>query len=236
VSEAAALVFRAEQGETLRRLEGAENYNRWLLERGAPNVGERVLDAGAGIGTFTEQLAAGRYVVALEPDPAFVPRLRRRFADHPNVEVAACAVEELDAGAHSFDTILCLNVLEHIADDEKTLLSFHRLLRPGGTLLTLVPAHPVAHGKIDDVLGHERRYRKRDLADKLERAGLEVATLRHVNPLGIAGWLVTSRVLHASQVPSRPLRLFDRLVPLLRGLDRVPLPFGLSLWAVARRP
>jgi SAM-dependent methyltransferase len=236
VSEAVALVFRAEQDETLRRLEAAENYNRWLLQRGLAHVGECVLDAGAGIGTFTQELAAGRRVVALEPDPRFVATLRHRFAGDPNVEVAACAVEELDPATHSFDTILCLNVLEHIADDEGTLLCFHRLLRPGGALLALVPAHPVAYGRIDDLLGHERRYRKRELADKLERAGLKVESLRHVNPLGIAGWLVAGRVLRASQVPSRPLRLFDRLVPLLRFLDRAPLPFGLSLWAVAHRP
>jgi SAM-dependent methyltransferase len=235
VSEA-ALVFRAEQGETLRRLEEAENYNSWLLERTRPHLGERVLDAGAGVGTFTQQLAAGRHVVALEPDPRFVAALRQRFAGDPNVEVAACAVEELDPADHQFDSILCLNVLEHIADDEAALRSFHRLLRPGGALLALVPAHPVAHGRIDDVLGHERRYRKRELGDKLQRAALTVEALRHVNPLGIAGWLVAGRVLRASQVPSRPLRAFDRLVPLLRALDRAPLPFGLSLWAVARRP
>jgi hypothetical protein len=99
-----------------------------------------------------------------------------------------------------------------------------------------VPAHPAAYGEIDVVLGHERRYGRRDLAAKLADAGLEVVRLRHVNPVGALGWFATSRLLRASQVPSRPLRAFDRLVPLLRAIDRVPVPFGLSLWAVARRP
>jgi len=231
----AALAFHLEQGETLRRMEAAENYNRWLLERGRAEIGRRVLDAGAGIGTFSAAVADGRQVVALEPDPTFVPALRERFAGCSNVTVLDCAVEELDGDA-SFDTILCFNVLEHIAADEAALARFASLLRPGGSLLLLVPAHPTAYGRIDYVLGHERRYAKRELSEKLEFAGLEVARLRYVNPVGILGWFVTSRLLRASQVPSGPLRLYDRLVPILRLIDRVPVPFGLSLWAVARRP
>ena len=104
------------------------------------------------------------------------------------------------------------------------------------SLLLLVPAHPAAYGRIDAVLGHERRYRKRELGARLQAAGFEVARLRHVNPVGIAGWFVTSRLLRAEQMPSGPLRLHDRLVPVLRLIDRLPVPFGLSLWAVARRP
>jgi SAM-dependent methyltransferase len=238
VSEAASLVFHPEQGETLRRMEEAPNYNRWLVQRGARHIGRRVLDVGAGIGTFTEQIADGRQVVALEPDPSFVPGLRRRLAGRPNVEIEATGIEGLepDALRELFDTIVCFNVLEHIPDDECTLRRFHGLLRPGGTVLVLVPAHPAAHGEIDVVLGHERRYSRRVLADRLARAGLDVVELRHVNPVGLLGWFVTSRVLRVSQVPATPLRVFDRLVPLLRALDRVPVPFGLSLWAVARRP
>jgi SAM-dependent methyltransferase len=238
VSEAAALVFHPEQAETLQRMEEADNYNRWLVERGAHLIGSRVLDAGAGIGTFSEQIADGRQVVALEPDPVFLPGLRRRFAGRPNVVVVARGIEEFEREPPpgSFDTILCFNVLEHIADDEGALQRFCRLLEPGGTLLLLVPAHPAAYGEIDSVLGHERRYGKPALAAKLEEAGLDVMQLRHVNPLGLLGWLVTSRVLRASQLPSGPLRLFDRLVPVLRMLDRLHFPFGLSLWAVARRP
>jgi SAM-dependent methyltransferase len=238
VSEAAALVFHPEQGETLRRMEEASNYNRWILERAGDHIGRRVLDVGAGVGTFTAQLAPGRQVVALEPDPAFVPHLRRRFADSANVQVVAAGLEELapEALPRLFDTIVCFNVLEHVADDEGALRRFASLLAPGGSLLLLVPAHASAYGEIDAVLGHERRYGKRLLAGRLERAGFEVACLRHVNPVGAAGWFVTSRILRRSQLPLAPLRVYDRLVPLLRLLDRVPVPFGLSLWAVARRP
>jgi SAM-dependent methyltransferase len=226
-----------EQGETLRRMEEAANYNGWLLERGMPYLGSRVLDVGAGTGTFTERLADGRHVVALEPDPAFVPRLRDRFAEHANVEVVAGDVDALarSGEVEPFDSMVCFNVLEHIRDDVGTLRRLRGLLRPNGSLLALVPAHPAAFGSLDAVLGHERRYRKRVLASHLGEAGFELDTLRHVNPVGAIGWFVASRILRAKQIPSAPLRLFDGVVPLLRRLDRFSSPFGLSLWAVAHR-
>lgn len=237
MSEAAAVVFRAEQGETLRRMEQASNYNRWLLARATPYLGRRVLDVGAGIGTFTEQVADGRFVVALEPDPAFVPALRGRFAGRANVEVAAAQLDELAASSsEAFDSIVCFNVLEHIADDAGALARLFGLLEPGGVLLALVPAHPLAYGSIDAVLGHERRYGKRRLATLLVQAGFELERLAHVNPVGIAGWFVAGRIARSTQIPSGPLRLFDRCIPLFTALDRLHLPVGLSLWTVARRP
>ncbi len=234
----AALVFRAEQAETLRRMEEASNYTAWLLDRARPYLGRRVLDVGAGIGTFSAEIAQGRTVVALEPDPAFVPRLRARFAGSDEVEVVAGYLDALGKTAEDgrFDTAICFNVLEHIADDAGALRRLLELLEPGGVLLALVPAHPAAYGSLDSVLGHERRYRRRGLERALRGAGFEVERLRYVNPVGLIGWLVTARVLRAPQIPSAPLRVFDRLVAPLRLLDRAPLPFGLSLWAVARRP
>ena len=87
---------------------------------------------------------------------------------------------------------------------------------------------------MDTALGHQRRYRKEPLRRLLEESGFTVDVLRHVNPIGALGWLVSARVLKRTDIAAGPLRLFDRLVPLIRQLDRVELPFGLSLWAVAR--
>jgi SAM-dependent methyltransferase len=135
-----------------------------------------------------------------------------------------------------FDSIVCLNVLEHIRDDTAALRRFHDLLAPGGRLLLLVPAHQVLYGRADQELGHERRYSKRLLQRVLEQSGFAVEVARHVNPVGAAGWLVSGRLLRRTDIPSGALRAYDRAVPLLHALDRVELPFGLSLWVVGRRP
>jgi SAM-dependent methyltransferase len=213
-------------------MEGAGAYNSWLFDRVRPHLGARVLDAGAGIGTFTELAAEGREVVAVEPDAELFPYLRDRFAGWPEVTVVQGTADDVEG---PFDSVVCLNVLEHIPDDRAALARFHELLSPGGCLLLLVPAHPFLFGSIDRTVEHERRYRKQDVGERLRGAGFEVGELRCVNPLGAAGWFVSSRVLKREQVPEGPLELYDKLVPALRVLDRVDVGVGLSVWAVARR-
>ncbi len=213
-------------------MEGADAYNTWLFERASPHLGARVLDAGAGIGTFTALAAQGREVVAVEPDPEQLALLRDRFDGRADVHVVDGTIEDVSG---EFDSIICLNVLEHIPDDRGTLRRFHDLLAPGGSLLLLVPAHPSLYGGIDRAVDHQRRYTKAVLGDRLREAGFAVAELRLVNPLGALGWFVSSRVLKRDQVPEGPLKLYDKLVPALRVLDRVDVGVGLSVWAVARR-
>ena len=215
---------------SLDRMAEADRYNAWLLDRARPYLGAKVLEVGAGIGTFTERLAERRNVVALEPDPTLLPDLRRNAPSATVVEGDAG-----DAPSGPFDSIVCFNVLEHIRDDRAALTTFRELLRPGGHLLLLVPSHPFLYGPIDQAFEHERRYAKGALRGLLESAGYRVAELRRVNPVGALGWLVAGRVLRRTEVPGGPLRAFDRLVPVLRLLDRTDLPLGLSLWAVAQR-
>lgn len=220
------------QDPTLRLLEQAENYNDWLLARARPYLGGRVLDYGAGIGTFSVRLAPlAEELVVVEPDPEFAAVLRGRLAAYPNAGVRA----RDDLGPASVDTIVCFNVLEHIADHEATLARFSELLRPGGSLLLLVPGHPSLFGGVDRAVAHERRYRKSDVAQLLPAAGFGIVELRRVNPVGALGWFAWSRVLGREQLPERSTRLYDRLVPVFRALDAVELPVGLSVWAVGTR-
>jgi SAM-dependent methyltransferase len=223
------------QHETLRRMAVADNYNAWLFERSRPYLGQSVLDVGAGVGTFTALAVPGRdRVVAAEPDPDFTRLLEERFSAVPAVTVLASEAADITL-PEPIESIICFNVLEHIPDDGAALRRFRELLTPGGRLVLLVPAHPLLFGATDRAVGHERRYRKRPLAALLAGAGFEVEDLRHVNPIGALGWLVSSRLLRSDDIPAGPLRLYDRLVPLLRTLDRLHPPFGLSLWAVARK-
>jgi SAM-dependent methyltransferase len=212
-------------------MESAERYNSWLFERARRHVGRVALDVGAGIGTFTSFLAqTADTVVAAEPDVAEASFLRGRFAGAPNVTVVNGTVADVDG---TFDSALCFNVLEHVPDHVGALRDVHARLRPGGKLSVLVPAHPALFGAVDRAVAHERRYDRAVLRCALESAGFDVAELRHVNPVGAAGWLVSSKLLRRSEIPSGPLALYDRLVPFFRTLDALRLPFGLSLFAVA---
>ncbi|MBA3364982.1 MAG: class I SAM-dependent methyltransferase [Actinobacteria bacterium] len=229
---------RDEATETLYRMELASNYNAWVFDRARPHLGENVVDVGAGIGTFTEMTAAGaRRVVAVDPDGRLVSLLRHRLASRANVVVlhADVADPSLRRLHSSFDSALCLNVLEHIEADRDALGAIRDLLAPGGRLLLLVPAHPRLFGSIDLALEHQRRYDKRSLADLLLSVGFRIKLLRYVNPLATAGWLLSGRVVRRRSIPRAPLRAYDAIVPTLRHLDRLDPPFGLSVWAIADR-
>jgi SAM-dependent methyltransferase len=225
------------QDESLRRMSTAGRYNAWLLDRARPFLGPKVLDVGAGIGTFSAELARiATHVVALEPDPGDAGQLRRRFGADERVRVEECeasALEGVDLGG-PFDAAICFNVLEHIADDVGALSSIRTQLRSGGHLLLLVPAHRALYGEIDRNVGHVRRYERDALAATLRDAAFDVLEARYVNPLGALGWVVSARLMRRSHVPEAPLRVYDRLVPLLRAADGLRLPFGLSVWAVAK--
>jgi SAM-dependent methyltransferase len=223
---------KAQEEENLDRVAEAVNYNAWLLERAAPYLGRRVLDFGAGLGTFTQLLAErAERVVAVEPDAAYLERLCDRFARDERVVVVA-RLEEVGAG-EQFDSIVCFNVLEHIEDDRTVVAELQMHLAPEGHLLLLLPAHPFLFGPNDSAVGHHRRYRRSDVR-RLLGTELRLVEISYVNPIGALGWLTAGRVLRRSGIPYGPLRVYDKLVPVFRRLDALHLPFGLSLWAVAR--
>ena len=232
------MTFAPNHDEALELVAYAERYNEWVLSRARPYLGPRVLDFGAGIGTFTEMLAASSdMVVAVEPEPEFAASLERRFRDRTNVQVVEAEAKTLGHHLESsvFDAVVCFNVLEHIFDDAGALTAVRSCLRLGGHLLLLVPAHPFLYGSIDHLHGHERRYERRGLSALLLESGYAIETLRYVNPVGALGWFLDARLLHRKHVSAGQLRLYERLVPVLRPLDRIRWPFGASLWCVARR-
>jgi glycosyltransferase involved in cell wall biosynthesis len=233
---------------TLARLAKLEPYNRWLVGRFAPALGQRVLEIGAGFGNLTRHLIesdpAGpdrELVVASDVDPVAVEYLKGTFRDNRSVRVASyrfpLTPEELaEVRAFSIDTIVCCNVLEHIEDDRGTLADMLALLQPGGRLILLVPALSWLYGTLDEQLRHFRRYEKTELVEKLGAAGFAIEDCRFVNRVGILGWYINGRVLRRRVLPRAQLQAFKLLLPLLRREEKNPPSTGMSLLAIARKP
>jgi glycosyltransferase involved in cell wall biosynthesis len=222
----------------LLRLSRAERYNRWMLHQLAPWLGQRVIEIGSGIGSFTRFLLGRDLIVATDLNPRYLRILGNTFERHTHVEVMPLDLRDFDPAAlaaRALDTIVCLNVLEHVEDDLGALRRLHASLAPGGCLLLLVPAHERLFGAIDRVIGHHRRYERAGLVAKLEGVGFRVEHTQFFNRLGVVGWYLNSVILQRTRVPGFQLRFQNLLVPLLRVEAALPLPFGLSLIAVARR-
>lgn len=224
------------QDQVLEDLGDAHNYRRWFVELAQPWLGPRPLEIGAGRGDHAEDLrAAGCTVTVAETDEDRLASLRQRFQD-PDVSVIQLTLPERPVGAYS--GVLAINVLEHVADDGAALRAMGEALEPGGHVVVFVPAFPSAMSDFDRSIGHHRRYRKQPLGRLATEAGLHVADLRYLNPIGLVAWYVLVRGL--GRTPSRGplLTVFDRVVvPASRWFDRVfPAPFGQSLLLVAQRP
>ena len=225
--------------ETLERLAAAApRYNAWLIERVLPWVGQRVLEIGAGVGTMSAFLADRERVVLSDTNAGYLERLRARFAGHPHIRVETLRLPATDGDlqAERLDTIICLNVLEHVRDDELSLATMFQLLQPGGRLVLLVPSLPAIYGTLDRALGHFRRYTRAELRRKYAVAGFRMRHLEYFNMAGIPGWWFTGRVLRRELIPTGSLRWYDALVPLFRLERFLPWRLGQSLIAVGERP
>ena len=224
--------------KTLLRLSRAERYNRWMLEQLSPWLGQRVLEIGSGIGNFTRYLVGRELVLATDLNPRYLRILANTFDRHTRVEVTPLDLTAFDPAplaAKGIDTIVCLNVLEHVEDDREALRRLHAALVPGGRLLLLVPAHERLYGAIDRAIDHHRRYDRAGLLSRLTEAGFHVEHSVFFNRIGALGWYLNSVLLRRTRVPAVQLHLQNLMVPLLRAEAALPLPFGLSLIAVARR-
>jgi SAM-dependent methyltransferase len=223
----------------LNNLTGTPQYLSWLARKIRPHVGDEVLEIGAGIGNITGRLIGERAVyVAAEKDPLHLHALRNRFLRAPNVKVRRLdpdLPEDLAGLANSFDTVLCLNVLEYAEDPGCLLNSIRGALKPDGVVVILAPLGPSLFGSLDRSLGHKRRYSAAGIRGLLESHGFTVEAIYSFNKAGAPPWWAYSRVLGSKNINKPVLKIFDKTVWFWRRLDRfMPWP-GLSLIAIGRR-
>lgn len=230
-------------GDRLLRYELLESasgpYRDWQMSYFMPHVGQRVLEVGCGIGSITKLLSPRQMILSLDVEEPVLECAKRAVAEYECcrfqlLDITSCSDDEIEELRKlRFDTIVCINVLEHIADDRKAIERFFKVLEPGGKLLLLVPAHPILYGRYDAVDGHCRRYSKRGLRNLIEQCGFKLQLLRYFNTVGALGWFVQYRLLRRSVHTPAQVGLMNRLVPLLKYVEEhVQPPWGLSLIAV----
>ena len=222
---------------SLDSLDGAVNYRNWIVDLCAPHLVGPVLEVGAGHGTFTEALAAFGSVTAVEPGSHAASVLAARYTGDARVTSIQGVVNDVPAES-PFGSAVMINVLEHIEDGRGVLRAVFDRLEPGGQLCIWVPAYEFLYSDFDAKLGHVRRYRKPQLAADVRLAGYEVVESRYVNLPGWFSWLTLCRFLRREPTSPVTVRIFDMwIVPAVRWFEtRVRVPFGQSVFLVARKP
>ena len=231
-------IYRDPGAHILDSLAGTKRFNRWMGDTIRPWIGTRVLELGAGIGNMTQQLAGGRkHYVASDIDSEHLARLRVRFRGRPNLEIRKCDLCDAADFAElkeKFDTVVCLNVVEHVSDDLAALRNIRSVLAAGGRAIILVPQDQRVFGTLDEVLGHCRRYDLAQLHKLMDDAGFVLDRTIQFNRVTRPGWWWNGRVLKRRSFGRLQLRLFDWLVPFSRRVDAM-LPWSaVSLICIGR--
>jgi glycosyltransferase involved in cell wall biosynthesis len=222
----------------LNNLTGTPQYLSWVARVIRGYLGDTVLELGAGIGNITGRLMNRRLrYVAAEKDPLYLHALQNRFLRTPNVSIYSfdpSSPKDFTSLDGTFDTVLCLNLLEYADDPAVALHSMASAVSPGGALIALVPQDPGLYGPVDQFLGHKRRFSQSEIQTLLEREGLTIEHFHQINRIGTPAWWFYSAVLGRARINKLILKIFDKTVWFWRRIDPL-LPWkGLSLIVVAR--
>jgi SAM-dependent methyltransferase len=230
---------RDEHGsQMLGRLARAERFNSWMADVIRPFLGARLLEIGSGTGNLTRRLVPRDVYVASDVNPLYVKTLENLTSDRPYLAARFTDVTDLATYpqlAGGFDSVVCLNVIEHVDDDVGALRNIRAALAENGKAVVLVPNGPWNFGSLDEVLGHKRRYTEASLRKAAEAAGLRVTQVVRFNRVSSLPWFLNGRILGKKSFGLLQIRIVDWITPISRVLDRF-LPFPpLSLIAVMER-
>ena len=201
-----------------------------------PYVGKKVLEIGCGVGSMTSYIQQSSEVVCID--------CLKQYVDFMGLESPGIKVFNYDImyrnvmklKEHNFDTIVCINVLEHIQKDSEALNNMRQLLKKKGRLVLVVPAHRFLYGPMDVEVDHFRRYDKKELVDKIRLAGFGIEKVTHFNRIGVLGWFLNNKILRRKHISVLQMMLFNKYVPIINKLDSlVNIPLGQSIIAVGKK-
>jgi SAM-dependent methyltransferase len=223
--------------ETLRTFALTHNYNLWVVGLLTPYAGKRILEIGCGIGNLTLYFQHLGDLSCIDVSELYLGHMRIDFPGVSFYRYDAAGDEMLALRDQRFDTVICVNVLEHIRDDERAVRNVYDILDPGGRFLVYVPALQCLYSSLDRNVDHYRRYGKRQLEMLLRKSGFQIDRLAYSNLIGTLGWFLNGKIQRKRQLSIWQTILFDKFVPLVERLERHIRPgFGMSLFAVARKP
>ncbi len=221
---------------TLHSMSEAKWYNQWLLNQFKLYLRGDILEVGCGIGNFTELLADYGKVWALDISDKYIKFTRQKLNGKATVGIGDIEKGKYFFEDQKFDSIVCLNVLEHIKNDQAALYNLLKLLKKNGKLILLIPAHQFLYGKIDRSIDHFRRYSKKEIIKEMEKIGFRINKSRRFNILGALGWFIAGRIIKDTKVSRGNIRLFNLLAPVFLRLEKLlEPPVGISILIIAQK-
>lgn len=217
------------------------NYNHWIYDNIQHFIGCNILEVGAGIGNITDFIIFRNNLTVIDINQYYVNYLNAKYSFRSKSNFSALNVDIQDIKSSplaekTFDTIICLNILEHLKNDRAAVENMSSLLEPGGKLIILAPALKKLYGSMDISFEHYRRYNKKELQSLIHGQNLEIVEIRYMNFLGLLGWFFNGRILKREELPKNQTKLFDKLVPFLGIAEKIiKPPLGQSLILIVKK-
>jgi glycosyltransferase involved in cell wall biosynthesis len=217
---------------TLDALEHAPKFNRWMYETVKPWLGRRVAELGVGRGNLSRHIRQHEHVLLTDYRMDYLEELLAKWRHSPNLQIGKLDMtvradyEQLRTFAP--DSVVFLNVLEHIEDDRAVLRALRETVPTGCRVVVLVPFNQKLYSEFDRELGHFRRYSEGELESKMKDAGFRVETQFYFNKFGVCAWYVANTIGKQKALTPFQLKVYNFLTPMFRVLDRVLPTSGLS--------
>lgn len=231
-------------GKDLEAMAFAQRYHEWILQSFRRYLGRRIVEVGAGTGSFSELLlsCSPELLVLVEPSREMFQLLEERLDRHegsPKIQLHNASFIDVanQVKAETPDSILYVNVLEHIENDDEELAQVHETLPANGRVFIFVPAFQWLYGGFDERVGHFRRYTRAGLIKKCQEAKFNVLHSQYFDSTGVLPWWIKYRLFKSNALNVRDVRLYDRLVvPIARRLESVASPpIGKNLLLIAEK-
>jgi len=218
----------------LKTMNLAKNYNKWIFQTIKPFLGKKILEVGCGIGNMSQFLLDSELLVGIDISAVVLDIIRERFSKTKNIDFFNYNItnEKLadELKKYNFDTVVLVNVLEHIKDDVQALRNCSKLLLPGGKIIVFAPAFQSFFGSIDRADLHFRRYSKSDIARTVENAGFKVKRVFYKDVFAVPLWLFHNKILRTPVHPKGQMSFFDMFVPVCAFIEKILPPLiGLSV-------
>lgn len=229
--------------ETLKAIAAADKFNEWMFDTIAPFCKGNILEIGSGIGNISKIFLDKEFNITLSDiRENYCDILKKDFSTYKNCK-GIVNLDLVDPGfdvkyksmMSTFDTVFALNVIEHIQDDQLALHNCHKLVSQGGHLIILVPAYQSLYNRFDAELEHYRRYTEDSLAKLIEEKFI-IIHKQYFNFAGIAGWVLSGKILKKKTIPSGQMKIYNRLVPVFKFIDKIIMnKVGLSVVQIGKK-
>jgi SAM-dependent methyltransferase len=223
----------------LDRMGKLKNYNQWLFSQIKDYLGDSVWEVGSGEGTYSQYMTGVGSLVLSDIEDEHLRTLKGKFKDFENVVVRKIDLVSDDCqklNDYNIDTVVGINVLEHVGPHLEAMRNIYKALQPGGRFLFIGPHHPFLYGSLDKHANHFRRYTRQQLISSLNKIGFKIEKIFVFNLLAAFNWFLQSRVFKRKIISSGNLNWCEKFLPFAKLVDLInPFPIGSNIVVIARK-